>query len=378
MNEMKELPMTPSTNTLSPAAVEVRGLTKHYGSVVALKDVNLTIAAGEYFVLLGPSGGGKTTLLRTIGGFHRATRGSILLHGKDVGHLPPDKRPTSMVFQSYALFPHMNVQQNVGYGLKIARLPKAQIHEKVAAALDLVGLTGLADRKPHELSGGQQQRVQLARAMVLERDVLLLDEPLAALDAQLRKDMCLELKHLQEKVGITFIHVTHNQEEAMTVADRIALIADGELIEHGRARDIYRAPQRKFTATFVGENNLLSGEVTGKSGSRVTVDIGSGEMLTVDSRGQTVSEGDNVSLSIRSELTRMNLGEGGGDVQPGHSVSGTYHEAVYLGLTTSHMVTVGSGQDMISRVVDDLDDLPQSGSKVRLYWTPGAMRLHTH
>jgi len=228
------------------------------------------------------------------------------------------------------------------------------------------------------LSGGQQQRVQLARAMVLERDVLLLDEPLAALDAQLRKDMCLELKHLQEKVGITFIHVTHNQEEAMTVADRIALIADGELIEHGRARDIYRAPERKFTASFVGENNMLSGEITGKSGSEVMVDIGNGETLKVDSRGQPVSVGDTVSLSIRSELTRMDLGNGNAGAKPGHSVSGTYNEAVYLGLTTSHIVTVGPGHDMTSRVVDDLDDLPQPGSDVRLYWTPGAMRLHTH
>ena len=374
MNALGNINMT----TTKPAAVEVSGLAKHYGSVVALDDVNVTIGAGEYFVLLGPSGGGKTTLLRTIGGFHKPTRGSVLLHGKDVGHLPPDKRPTSMVFQSYALFPHMNVLQNVGYGLKIAGLPKSQILEKGTAALDLVGLTGYADRKPHELSGGQQQRVQLARAMVLERDVLLLDEPLAALDAQLRKDMCLELKHLQEKVGITFIHVTHNQEEAMTVADRIALIADGELIEHGRARDIYRAPERKFTASFVGENNMLSGEITGKSGSEVMVDIGNGETLKVDSRGQPVSVGDTVSLSIRSELTRMDLGNGNAGAKPGHSVSGTYNEAVYLGLTTSHIVTVGPGHDMTSRVVDDLDDLPQPGSDVRLYWTPGAMRLHTH
>ncbi len=378
MNRMKEIPVKSNTSTQSPAAVEVRGLAKHYGSVVALTDVNLSIAAGEYFVLLGPSGGGKTTLLRTIGGFHKPTKGSILLHGKDVGHLPPDKRPTSMVFQSYALFPHMDVLQNVGYGLKIAGLPKSQIREKGAAALDLVGLTGYADRKPHELSGGQQQRVQLARAMVLERDVLLLDEPLAALDAQLRKDMCLELKHLQHKVGITFIHVTHNQEEAMTVADRIALIADGELIEQGRARDIYRAPKRKFTANFVGENNVLSGEVTGKSGSEVMVGIGNGETLKVDSRGLAVSVGDNVSLSIRSELTRMDTGNGNADAKPGHSVSGSYNEAVYLGLTTSHIVTVSPGQDMISRVVDDLGDLPQPGSGVRLYWTPGAMRLHTH
>ena len=360
-----------------PAAVEVRGLAKHYGDVVALRDVDLTIAAGEYFVLLGPSGGGKTTLLRTIGGFHKPTRGSVLLHGAEVSHLPPDKRPTSMVFQSYALFPHMTVMQNVGYGLKIAGLSKSENRERSAAALDLVGLTGLADRKPHELSGGQQQRVQLARAMVLERDILLLDEPLAALDAQLRKDMCLELKHLQEKVGITFIHVTHNQEEAMTVADRIALIADGELVEHGRARDIYCAPERTFTASFVGENNMLSGTVTEVSKSGVSVDVGTGEAVSAESRGQSVSVGDRVSLSIRSELVKMHKGKAKTGTKPGHTLTGTYHEAVYLGLTTSHMITLPSGKDMISRVVEDMDEPPAPGSDVRLSWKPGALRLHT-
>ncbi|MFK7836859.1 MAG: ABC transporter ATP-binding protein [Sulfitobacter sp.] len=360
-------------STTAPA-VEVQGLSKHYGSVVALKDVDLRIEAGEYFVLLGPSGGGKTTLLRTIGGFHKPTTGKVMLHGQDVGHLPPDKRPTSMVFQSYALFPHMTVLQNVGYGLKVAGLPKSDIAEQGAAALELVGLTGFADRKPHELSGGQQQRVQLARAMVLKRDVLLLDEPLAALDAQLRKDMCLELKHLQEKVGITFIHVTHNQEEAMTVADRIALIADGELIEHGQARQIYRAPKRKFTASFVGENNMLVGTVSDVSGSEVSVDV-DGDTLKVDARRQSVTQGDTVALSIRSELTRMDV-DGSTETQPGHSLKGTYHEAVYLGLTTSHMISIGAGQNMISRVVDDLDALPEAGASVRLHWAPGALRLH--
>ncbi len=365
-------------STTKPAAVEVRGLAKHYGSVVALDDVNVTIGAGEYFVLLGPSGGGKTTLLRTIGGFHKPTKGSVLLHGQDVSHLPPDKRPTSMVFQSYALFPHMTVLQNVGYGLKVAGVSKRENQEKSAAALELVGLTGFADRKPHELSGGQQQRVQLARAMVLERDILLLDEPLAALDAQLRKDMCLELKHLQEKVGITFIHVTHNQEEAMTVADRIALIANGNLVEHGNARDIYRAPDRVFTASFVGENNMLNGKVTKIDGSDVTVALNNGTGLLVDRREKEVNVGDDVTLSIRSELTRMAPGDGAGVARPGHSMSGSYHEAVYLGLTTSHLINAGIGNDIVSRVVDDLDVIPQKDQPVTVYWRPGDLRLHTN
>jgi len=357
-----------------PPAVEVRGLTKHYGSVVALKDVNLRIAAGEYFALLGPSGGGKTTLLRTIGGFHRPTQGSVRLHGAEVAHLPPDKRPTSMVFQSYALFPHMSVAGNVGYGLKIARAPKTEITEQVARALEMVGLSGLADRRPHELSGGQQQRVQLARALVLDRDILLLDEPLAALDAQLRKDMCFELKHLQEKVGITFIHVTHNQEEAMTVADRLAIIAEGELVEEGRARDIYRTPRRRFTASFLGESNMLKGTVTAADGAVARVQVAGGQVLSVDRRGQTVAQGDRVDLSVRSELVHMTRGEGAED---GHSLAGRFRETVYLGLVTTHVVTLDTGQDLMARVVGDAPgEPPAPGSPVRLVWPPDALRLH--
>jgi ABC-type Fe3+/spermidine/putrescine transport system ATPase subunit len=363
------------TDQTAPA-VEIRNLAKHYGEFVALKNVNVTIAAGEYFVLLGPSGGGKTTLLRTIGGFHKPTKGEVLLHGKSVSHLPPDKRSTTMVFQAYALFPHMNVMQNVGYGLKVARLPKAQIADKVAYALEQVGLTQLAQRKPHELSGGQQQRVQLARAIVLDRDILLLDEPLAALDAQLRKDMCLELKHLQEKVGITFIHVTHNQEEAMTVADRIALIANGELVEFGRARDIYRAPEKTFTASFVGENNVLEGKVSEANGATVTVDV-AGSKLRVDKRGLAVEPGQNVNLSIRSECVALDPVSDRNMPTDGLSIAGSYDESVYLGLTTSHLVRLPDGTEMVSRVIADTDDtLPEAGAAVRLHWKPTDIRLH--
>lgn len=361
--------------TIKRAAVEVRGLSKHYGSVVALKDVNLSIEAGEYFVLLGPSGGGKTTLLRTIGGFHKATRGEVILHGDNVGHLPPDKRPTSMVFQSYALFPHMTVLQNVGYGLKIAGLDKKTAGEKSTAALEMVGLHGFAERKPHELSGGQQQRVQLARAMVLDRDILLLDEPLAALDAQLRKDMCLELKHLQEKVGITFIHVTHNQEEAMTVADRIALIADGELVEVGPAREVYRAPQKKFTASFVGENNVWTGTVVSVSGEEAKVDV-AGNALSVLLRGQRAKPGDHVAVSLRSELVKMAISAGEADLFDGHCITARFQEAVYLGLTTSYLARLDGDQEIVSRVVDETERHHEEGAPVTFYWRPGDLRLH--
>ena len=353
-------------------AVETRGLTKHYGPVVALDGVDVRIAAGEYYVLLGPSGGGKTTLLRTIGGFHRPTAGQVLLHGQDVSDLPPEKRPTSMVFQSYALFPHMTVARNVGYGLVLAKMPKAEIAAKVEAMLDMVGLTGLAERKPHELSGGQQQRVQLARALVLDRDILLLDEPLAALDAQLRKDMCLELKHLQEKVGITFIHVTHNQEEAMTVADRIALIADGRLVEEGSARDVYEAPRRRFTASFVGENNLLDGRIAGLDAESVTVETAGGR-VTVARDGQAAAEGAPATISVRSELVRMSV-QPEGDAR----LTGTYRESVYLGLTVSHRIALADGTEVAARVVSaaGMDQAPEPGTPVHLSWPDGAARLH--
>lgn len=364
-------------NTAQVPAVEVAGLTKYYGTVGALRGVDLKIAAGEYFVLLGPSGGGKTTLLRTIGGFNRPTEGRVLLHGNDVSDLPPDKRPTSMVFQSYALFPHMTVAGNVGYGLKLQKMPKSQIAEKTEAMLEMVGLQGYGARKPHELSGGQQQRVQLARSLALDRDILLLDEPLAALDAKLRKDMCLELKHLQEKVGITFIHVTHNQEEAMTVADRIALIADGLLVENGTPGEIYEAPRKRFTADFVGENNILDGTVKGSDDDTATLEVGT-NTIAVPTGGSEVRAGQSVSISIRSELLQL----AGPELEPsiGHeSLPAIYREKVYLGLTTSHIVTHSSGTELNVRMMSGLkgDETGFSeGQAVTVQWQKNAARLH--
>ncbi len=288
-------------------AVEAIDLGKSYGPVTAVGSVSFSVEGGRYFVLLGPSGGGKTTLLRLIGGFVRPSRGRVLLHGRDVSELPPNRRPTSMVFQSYALFPHMTVEGNVAYGLKLRKLPRPEIRDKVNRMLELTGLAGYNERMPHELSGGQQQRVQLARALVLESDILLLDEPLASLDAKLRNDMCLELKRIQEKVGITFIHVTHNQEEAMTIADRIAIIADGEMVEEGTPREIYQRPVKRFTAEFIGANNLFDGRVAGVGEERVAVDLGFAEI--------------EVDAAVRT-------------------VPASYVEQVYLGLTTSHLVNL--------------------------------------
>jgi len=327
-------------------AVEIEGLTKFYGPVIAVKQVSFTIEAGQYFVLLGPSGGGKTTLLRLIGGFIKPNGGRILLHGHDVSNAPPNLRPTTMVFQSYALFPHMTVARNVGYGLRIKRLRSAQIRERVAAMLELVGLAGYGERMPHELSGGQQQRVQLARSLVLEADILLLDEPLASLDAKLRKEMCLELKHIQEKVGMTFVHVTHNQEEAMTVADRLAIIADGELVETGTARDVYERPVKRFTADFVGERNIFDGKIAAMDRSGVTLDLGVGAVEVPAGQGGAV--GDPASMSIRSELVELIPVT---DEKPAgmQILKGVYRESVYLGHTISHLVALPDGREVVVR-----------------------------
>ena len=233
--------------------------------------------------------------------------------------------------------------------------------------LDQVGLTGLGGRKPHELSGGQQQRVQLARALVLDRDILLLDEPLAALDAQLRKDMCLELKHLQEQVGVTFIHVTHNQEEAMTVANRIALIAEGKLVEQGTARQIYEAPVRRFTASFVGENNLIDGTIAEVTAQTATVETAAGR-ISVPCDTDTKA-GTKATISIRSELVTL-----GPTDAPG--LPATYVESVYLGLTTSHRARLADGTEVVSRTVSTPSPLPEPGAPVTVSWPEAQARLH--
>ena len=358
-------------------AVEVTDLAKSYGFVVALKSVNFRIESGRYFVLLGPSGGGKTTLLRLIGGFIRPTRGRVLLHGRDVSDLPPNRRPTSMVFQSFALFPHMSVAKNVGYGLRLRKLPVSEILERVDDMLEMVGLTGLGDRMPHELSGGQQQRVQLARSLVLETDILLLDEPLAALDAKLHKSMCIELKRLQEKVGITFIHVTHNQEEAMTVADDLAIIASGELVEAGKSIDLYENPVRRFTADFIGENNIFDGRVTKIDGAEVTIDLGYGA-VTANSRGQPVRVGDDASVSVRSERLRI-FDADGADEDSFQCLSATHMETVYLGLTISELLTLPDGNEvMVRRLSDGVRNAGISrGEEVRIGWRKADGRFHT-
>ena len=337
-------------------AIEVKNLVKTYGDVYALKNVDLNIADGEYFVLLGPSGGGKTTLLRSIGGFIRPDSGSVDIKGKNVDNLPPDKRPTSMVFQGFALFPHMSVSENIGYGLKIQSIENNIIENKVSRMMDLVGLTGLSKRKPHELSGGQQQRVQLARALILENDVLLLDEPLSALDAQLRKDMCIELKRLQKTVGISFVHVTHNQEEAMSVADRIAIIADGEMIEQGTPKEIYSNPKKKFTAEFIGEKNIFNGKVLDVNKSTILVDIES-DKIEVANKNYKISKNQGVSLSIKSESIKVDKVKVSKQPQENKGIKGKITEITFLGQFVRYLVLLNNNQEIQVRSHDEVSNI---------------------
>jgi len=355
-------------------SIKVKNLVKTYGDVYALKNVDLEIADGEYFVLLGPSGGGKTTLLRSIGGFIRPDSGTVEIKGKNVDNLPPDKRPTSMVFQGFALFPHMTVNENIGYGLKLKSIDKDIISEKVTKMMDLVGLSGLSDRKPHELSGGQQQRVQLARALILENDVLLLDEPLSALDAQLRKDMCIELKRLQKTVGISFVHVTHNQEEAMSVADRIAIIADGEMVEQGTPKEIYSNPKKKFTAEFIGEKNILNGVVVDFSKSKILVNIEKDE-IEVANNNNAISKNQKISLSIKSESIEITKGSVNKSKGAKNSISGKVTEITFLGQFIRYLVLLSNNQEIQVRSHNEVRGVSLN-DQVNLTWSLDDFLIH--
>ena len=354
-------------------AIEVKNLIKTYGDVYALNDVDLNISDGEYFVLLGPSGGGKTTLLRSIGGFIRADSGSVVIKGKNVNNLPPDKRPTSMVFQGFALFPHMDVAQNIGYGLRLQSIEKNIIDEKVNKMMDLVGLTGLHNRKPHELSGGQQQRVQLARALILENDVLLLDEPLSALDAQLRKDMCIELKRLQKTVGISFVHVTHNQEEAMSVADRIAIIADGKMIEEGTPKEIYNKPKKQFTAEFLGEKNILIGKVHNLNKSKIVLDINN-DKIEIANNNYNVSKNQEVSVSIKSESIQIKKNVKS-KTNEKNSIVGKVTEITFLGQFVRYLVLLSNDQEIQVRSSEEVANV-KLNDQVILNWKLDDFILH--
>ncbi len=362
--------------------VELQDITKRFGTVVAVDDMNLKIRDGEFFSLLGPSGCGKTTTLRMIAGFEEPTQGEIYLHGQPVATVPPYKRPVNTVFQSYALFPHLTVAQNVAFGLQMKKVPRPEIERRVYETLVLVRLPGMAERKPKQLSGGQQQRVALARALVNRPQVLLLDEPLGALDLKLRKAMQLELKHIQEEVGITFIYVTHDQEEALTMSDRIAVMNEGIVQQVGMPREIYEHPANRFVADFIGETNFIDGKV-GALEPFVAVEAGDVSLIgTADGRSLTI--GQAVTLAIRPESIDLRpekkqsavaerLANGGGSVTPADvEVAGQVQEVIYIGTDTRYRLSLGEGVSVVVRVQNyssASDRQYEVGEEVFVHWS---------
>ncbi|MFJ7156513.1 ABC transporter ATP-binding protein [Streptomyces sp. NPDC101118] len=349
-------------------AVRLDQVSKRYagaaGDAYAVRGVSLDVAPGEFFSLLGPSGCGKTTLLRMTGGFADPTEGSVLLGGEDVTGLPPNKRDVNTVFQSYALFDHLSLADNVAFGLKRKGVARAEIRRRVAEMLDLVQLGGLADRKPPTLSGGQRQRVALARALVNRPQVLLLDEPLAALDLKLRRQMQVELKQIQREVGITFVFVTHDQDEALTMSDRLAVMNEGRVEQCGTPEDVYERPTSGFVASFMGTSNLVPG--TYRAG-QVFLDAG-GPALPVGPRAD-VPDDSPVSLSIRPEKIWLS------DFEPGMAkVGGVVRETVYSGPTTTYLIELAPGVTVSvleqNTVRSRMEDRWSGGEQVEIAWKP--------
>ncbi len=352
---------------MTDIAVDIIDLTKCYGDFVALKNVSLGIQDNEFFTLLGPSGCGKTTLLRTIAGFEDVSQGAIRLYGEDIAGLPPNKRPVNTVFQQYALFPHMNVTQNVMFGLLRLGQGDATARKRVTEVLELVQLTRFADRLPSQLSGGQQQRVALARALAPNPKVLLLDEPLSALDLKLRQAVRLELKQIQQDTGITFIFVTHDQEEALTMSDRIAVINDGQVQQVGTPREIYEAPQNKFVANFIGETNLIGVTVVDVSGGNATCTLPGGAQFTCPAAmGATAGPGH---LSIRPERVAITAPETG-------VLQGVVARQVYLGTDMHIDITPTGGETITVRLQNsETTHIPGNGELVGLNFEAGSARL---
>ena len=332
---------------MSDSAIQFKNVSRHFGDVRAVDDVSLEIKNGEFFSMLGPSGSGKTTCLRMIAGFDRPTAGQIFLYGQDVSHLPPYERSVNTVFQDYALFPHMTIEENVGYGLMIKGVSKADRTKQVDEMLELVQLPGFGGRKPSQLSGGQRQRVALARALINHPKVLLLDEPLGALDLKLRQQMQVELKSIQQRVGITFIFVTHDQEEALTMSDRIAVFSQGKIEQVGTPSDVYEHPSSTFVAGFVGTSNLVSGEIA----KRIT--------------------GSDARFSIRPEKIHL----GAADQEPEADMffaNGKVRDVVYLGLYTRYLVELEGGGDLVvveqNLKTTSMDVMKVKNQTVRLLW----------
>jgi spermidine/putrescine transport system ATP-binding protein len=345
--------------------VQLVDLVKRFAEVTAVGGINVDVVGGEFFSLLGPSGCGKTTTLRLIAGFEQPTEGRILLDGRDVAHTPPHKRNVNTVFQSYALFPFLTVEQNVSFGLRYKDVARREAGKKTAAALSLVQLDGFQKRRPSQLSGGQQQRVALARALVLNPAVLLLDEPLGALDAKLRKALQIELKALQEEVGITFIYVTHDQEEALTMSDRLAVMSNGRIEQIGSPVEVYEEPATAYVADFLGVSNLMS--ALGDGGGRVRL----GDFQLVAARGDTSAEG-RIRIVVRPERVRLEDHGTPGD----NRIPGMVERVLYVGSTIQVLVHLAHGETLQAWMQNRGGDPPfQQGTPVSVHLPPDAIRV---
>jgi spermidine/putrescine transport system ATP-binding protein len=363
----------------SKPSVSLRGVTKRFGDFTAVDALDLDIGEGEFFTLLGPSGCGKTTTLRMIAGFEEPDAGEILIDGSDVAGMPAHKRPTNTVFQSYALFPHLSVKDNVAYGLKRKGVDSAEVDERVQAELERVGLWNEAHRRPSQLSGGQQQRVALARAVVDLPKVLLLDEPLGALDLKLRKGLQVELKRIQREVGITFVYVTHDQEEALTMSDRIAVMNRGVIEQVAGPVDVYERPETTFVAGFIGVSNLMPGTVRALRGDRAEVELEAG--VTIESEANGLSTGERCHAVVRPEKLEVHPSGNGSGPLSGRvqSVDGVVASSVYLGTATQLVVELRDGARMTvlcpNTDESERQSLPGGGAKVNLSWTPEHIHL---
>ena len=358
------------------AYISIQGVSKHFGPVRAVDDISIDIRSGEFFSLLGASGCGKTTLLRMIAGFESPTRGEIFIEGVPMSQVPPYRRPTNMVFQNYAIFPHLTVSKNVAYGLRYEKTEKSEIQARVGEALEMVKLQGLGARRSHELSGGQRQRVALARALIKRPKVLLLDEPLGALDKKLRADMQIELRALQESVGITFIFVTHDQEEAMTLSDRIAVMSEGKVLQIASPKELYNRPVNVEVADFIGQMNFIDASVSRVIGGKAELETaGLGRIAVPSGDASFFREGDAIVVAIRPERLVLS-GDRNGRLE---GVRGVMRTATYLGDRSHYYVDLPGREEPLVVAGSDsgpLDHDPlERGSPVRVSWPVDALVL---
>ncbi|APR35776.1 ABC transporter ATP-binding protein [Paraburkholderia sp. SOS3] len=352
--------------------VQIVDVVKKFGETVAVKGVNLSVKKGELFALLGSSGCGKSTLLRMLAGLETVTSGKILIDGEDLAHLPPYRRPTNMMFQSYALFPHMTVESNVAFGLKQEGVPKAELRERVHAALELVQMGRFAQRKPHQLSGGQQQRVALARSLVKRPKLLLLDEPMSALDKQIRQRTQIELVNILDQVGVTCIMVTHDQEEAMTMAGRLAVMSEGEIVQIGTPNEVYEYPNSRFSAEFIGSTNLFDGNVVEDEPDHVYIDTADLPVQMYVSHGITGPLGMPVTISVRPERIALTRKPPEGAFNWG---KGVVTNIAYMGGYSLYHVKLDSGKTVVANVSSLAlmeIETPTWGDEVYVRWSASA------